>query len=74
MVDPDDKQFFSTELQHFGTVNRITVNATMTRAYWEDLRAMSLADFKNASAHLRRTAKWMPKPSEFWAARRVGWM
>lgn len=74
MVDPDDKDFFSTELEHFGTVNRITVSPAMKRAYWEDLQAMSLDDFKRVCKHLRRTTKWMPKPSEFWAARRVGWM
>lgn len=73
MVDLD-KPFFTSELAHFGTVNRITVSRDLKIAYWEDLRAMSLSDFKHACKHLRHATKWFPKPSEFWAARRVGWM
>lgn len=72
MVDLD-KPFFSSELQHFSTVNRVAFSKELKLAYWEDLRTMSLADFKGACAHLRRAAKWMPKPSEFWASRRIGW-
>lgn len=72
MVDLD-KPYFSSELQHFAVVNRITVSNEMRLAYWEDLSPMSITDFKQASARLRRTAKWFPKPSEFWSARRLGW-
>jgi hypothetical protein len=69
-----DKPYFSSELRHFATVNRVSLSTEMVREYWDDLKGMTLPDFQHASAHLRRTAKWMPKPCEFWSARRVGWM
>lgn len=69
----DDKPYFSSVLQHFGTVTRFTVTTEVKRAWWDDLKSMPLHDFKAAEQNLRRNVKWFPKPSEYWAARRIGW-
>jgi hypothetical protein len=75
MVDLDKPSFAET-LTHFALLDgriKLPLTDSFKRAYWDDLKAMTLADFNHASAQLRRTAKWMPKPSEFWSARRIGW-
>lgn len=75
MVDLD-KPHFSETLTHFALLDgriKLPLSTELKVAYWEDLREMTLADFNHASTCLRRKVKWMPRPSEFWAARRLGW-
>ena len=70
----DDKPHFGHCLTHFGVVHQKPVSKDMLRAYWADLKEMSRMEFDTAVAHLKRVAQWMPKPAEFWASRRAGWM
>lgn len=73
-MDKSDHAFFKAEMQHFGTVHRVTIGPTISQAYWDDLKDMSRADFERACKKLRREAQWFPKPSEFREAGRQQWM
>lgn len=72
MVD-SDKDNFEEQITKFCLVHRQAKSPQLLRAYWDDLDGMSRAEFDSACKYLKRTAKWMPKPCDFWSAKRVGW-
>lgn len=72
MVD-SDKDNFEEQITQFCVVHRQMKSNALLRAYWIALDGMSRHEFDSACTHLMRTAKWMPKPSDFWSAKRAGW-
>lgn len=73
-MNDSDKSNFVTQLQHFCVVHKVAFTDALRNAYWDDLKEMVRYDFDRACTYLRKRAQWMPKPSEFWVARRQGWM
>jgi hypothetical protein len=71
--EPTRKRFVEV-MSHFALVHKQpTPSPALLRAYFEDLKEMSMPDFERAQAVLRRTAQWFPKPAEFIRAARTGW-
>jgi hypothetical protein len=73
MIAADQQQFGET-LRTLCAVHRIQYTSDMFKGYWESLKDMDRAQFFAAVKYLQQNAKWMPKPAEFWAHSRRGWM
>ena len=69
-----DEQFVGETLRSMAAVHRVQYTNEMYRGYWAALKDLSRAQFAAAAEHLLKNAMWMPKPAEFRAFTRRGWM
>lgn len=69
-----DKPVFAQCVKQLSVLHRTVVSDALLKAYWEALVEMPIEDFNRAYKHLIKHGQWFPKPAEFWAARRQGWM
>jgi hypothetical protein len=72
-MDKTDEQHVGETLRQMCAVFRQKYNPDMYKGYWAALQDMGRAEFDAAHKHLMKTAKFMPYPSEFYAASRRGW-
>lgn len=61
----EDADQFRSWLRGMGRLYGAEPDAVILDAYWIALKDWTLADFGAACQHLMRTAKFMPRPSEF---------
>jgi hypothetical protein len=73
-MNDNDQRRFGEALRELAAVHRIKYSPDMFRGYWAALKDITLEDFEVALADLQKYSPWMPKPSEFRAALRKGWL
>jgi hypothetical protein len=69
-----DQVHVGTALRELAAVHRVKYGSDMFKGYWVALRDLSRAEFDAALADIQKNAMWMPKPAEFRAALRKGWL
>jgi len=73
-MDESDKKHVGLALRELCAVHRVKYGSDMFNGYWVGLRDLSRQEFDRAVSDLQKHAVWMPKPSEFRAALRKGWL
>jgi hypothetical protein len=73
-MEESDQNHVGAALRELCAVHRVKYGSDMFKGYWAALRDLSKSDFDSALADLQKHAMWMPKPAEFRAALRKGWL
>jgi hypothetical protein len=73
-MDESDKKYVGEQIRQLCGVHRVKPDTDLQAGYWVALKDMTRAQFDAALAHVQKHALWMPKPAEFRAALRRGWM
>lgn len=73
-MDDTDKDRFATLITDLAHIQRINVSKATMVSYFDTLKEMPLAEFERAAAYLKKHSPWFPKPCEFFAAARKGWL
>lgn len=69
-----DEVHVGAALRELCAVHRVKYSSDMFKGYWAGLKSLTKAEFDAALDDLQENAMWMPKPAEFRAALRKGWM
>lgn len=69
-----DEVHVGQALRQLCAVHRVKYGSDMFKGYWAGLKSLTKAEFDAALADLQENAMWMPKPAEFRAALKKGWL
>lgn len=64
-MNAKDEPEFLKILNSMAVIKRIDLGDDVIELWWASMQRWSLADFREASAHLMHTLKWMPSPSDY---------
>ncbi len=73
-MDDSDKKYVGEALRQLAAVHRVKYASDMFAGYWAGLKDLTLEQFNAALLDIQKNAMWMPKPSEFRASLRKGWL
>lgn len=72
MIDADKPEFLKV-LNGMAVIKRIELPKESIAMWWECMRGdWDLEEFKIAAAHVMKTSKWMPQPSDFHEIKKTG--
>lgn len=71
MIDIDEVEFVKI-LTAMAAMKKFDLTKPVIDLWWLTMSDWSIADFRQAAAHLLKTSKWMPGPNDFDDLRKAG--
>lgn len=73
-MNESDEKHVGECLRQLCATHRVKYTSDLWKGYWAGLRTMKRMDFDAALQYLQEHALWLPKPAEFRAVAKRGWI